>query len=339
MNEQQFLDIFDELPPRRKTVLKQLLAGRTDEEIAAELNIAQTTVRKHVENLCQDFHLTDEFPDDRHSKRPELQALFRRYKPELVRDRVSETGRSGDDPFATVGDRDVFILIDRSGSMVRKDSDTRNLPRCQFLQEEVEAHTYGILSHRLQIGEVEKQICDRISIYFFCRDEVGTGPYKISDAAEVQNIFEQNPPRGNSFVTPTLKTCIETWLKEGQRRGRGAFFIIYTDGLFDDEAEFIDCISYACDRVVSEKQLKFFVLGLGEEIKVEYFLDLDFNINQQNPYNLLVFDLVNEVNDIIEVLQRQLVDDPTLAFPEWTHRRYPEFVQKVKNASQKNDRI
>jgi len=46
-------------------------------------------------------------------------------------------------------------------------------------------------------------------------------------------------------------------------------------------------------------------------------------------FNIFVFDLVNEVDDIIELLQRQLTDDPYLGFPDWVRIRHPDLVEKV----------
>lgn len=46
-------------------------------------------------------------------------------------------------------------------------------------------------------------------------------------------------------------------------------------------------------------------------------------------FNIFVFDLVNEVDDIVELLSRQLTEDPHLAFPDWVRYRYPDFVDRV----------
>jgi len=71
------------------------------------------------------------------------------------------------------------------------------------------------------------------------------------------------------------------------------------------------------------------VLGLGEDMRIDYFLELDFNINQQMPFDAVAFDLVNEADDIIHVLERQLLNELPQAFPGWVWRRYPEFIEKV----------
>ena len=340
MNQHQFNRTLQELTHRRREVLLEVLAGKSDAEISRALNITEATVRKHIENICNQFGITSEFPDERRSKRPDLISLFRKYKPELVREKDSKKhspqtvcSSKNKTDFSTIYNRDVFILIDRSGSMVRKDRDTRGLARYKFLQEEVESHVWAILNTE---GVLENSspstICDRLSLYFFCRDKVGAGPYEIDDASQLQDLFRKHPPKGNTFITPTLQQCFKTWLSRGKPKNRGAFFIIYTDGLFDDELKFSQFISQACLEIHDHREIKFLILGLGEEIDVQHFLALDFNVNQKNDFNTLVFDRVNEVDDILDVLQRQLVENPDLAFPDWVLDRYPEFVRKVMMA-------
>ena len=76
------------------------------------------------------------------------------------------------------------------------------------------------------------------------------------------------------------------------------------------------------------------ILGLGADINVESFLDIDFNVTANLDYNIMVFNLVNEVDDIIVELERQLGDDAGLAFPEWVKKKRPDFVKKVMEAHQ-----
>uniref|UniRef100_A0A7C3VJW6 Serine/threonine protein kinase n=1 Tax=Planktothricoides sp. SpSt-374 TaxID=2282167 RepID=A0A7C3VJW6_9CYAN len=82
--EKLFHRAFEELTPRRRKVLELFLAGRTDAEIALELFVAETTVRKHVQNICWSFDL-----GGRHQRR-DLKDLIKRYKPELLREAPQE---------------------------------------------------------------------------------------------------------------------------------------------------------------------------------------------------------------------------------------------------------
>ncbi len=332
MNDLQFNRAFEALTPRRKEVLKLLLAGVPDLKIAQSLHIAESTVRKHIEKICLSFHIYNEFPDERRSKRPELIALFVKHKPELVVNNASTIGTKElsnliiEEPEQlSLYNREVFILIDQSGSMVRKDGDTGTQTRYEYLAEVVEGHISRILSPQ---GS-EQKICDRLWVYFFSRKKTPPTPTTIADASEVWRLFIDNQPKTKTFISPTLNHCLDSWLSAGKKVHKGAFFIIYTDGEFDDEAEFIDCIASACAKIKHHQEVKFFVLGLGEDVNIKHFLNLDFNVNQTMPFNIFVFDLVNEVDDIIELLSRQLIDTPHLAFPNWVKTRYPEFVEKV----------
>jgi len=369
MNRWQFNEAFEGLTPRRRQVLKLLLAGVSDQDIAQSLHIETSTVRKHVENICLSFNLRNEFPDERRSKRGELIALFAKYQPELVtRQTFSVTHQNssevGEDENRQIvrqenteirvtrevrlnlknksdsllSNRDIFILIDQSGSMVRKDEDTGKQTRYEYLAEVVEGHIAAILSVgsdlRTQIDEKiarkQSDLTDNdVSVYFFSRERVKPKPIVINDASQVWKLFVKNQPKTKTFVAPTLNHCVNTWLTEGKPQGKGAFFIIYTDGQFDDEERFVHCIASACTKIDNHKDIKFFVLGLGQDIDIEHFLALDFNVNQTMKFNIFVFDLVNEVDDIIELLQRQLTDDPYRAFPDWVRIRHPDLVEKV----------
>lgn len=81
MNQQEFNEIFNRLTPRRKEVLRLTLAGEPDATISKSLEIEQTTVRKHIERLCNEFGV---------QRRTELVALFAREKPELLSDYTPE---------------------------------------------------------------------------------------------------------------------------------------------------------------------------------------------------------------------------------------------------------
>lgn len=89
MNQQRFNAIFNKLTNRLKQVLLKLLANETDEAISESLHIAPATVRKHREKICKQFGLTNDFPDQRRSKLPELIALFSKYRPDLLHENAS----------------------------------------------------------------------------------------------------------------------------------------------------------------------------------------------------------------------------------------------------------
>ncbi|MCT7976858.1 AAA-like domain-containing protein [Laspinema olomoucense] len=244
----------------------------------------------------------------------------------------------GSAPFATIYNRDVFILIDQSASMTRKDAVTGHQSRYEYLQEIVEGHINSILSETSDpTAKAGEKICDSVSVFFFSRNAVADYPITVRDAAQVQSLFLENKPKTKTFIGPTLERCLDIWLAEGKTKDRGAFFIIYTDGLFDDEPRFEDCLKRACQKIDSEKEVKFVILGLGTDIDVKSFLEIDFNVNNKIPHNIVMFNLVNKLedDDILLELERQLGDDAGLAFPDWVKEEYPDFVKKVTEAHQK----
>jgi hypothetical protein len=88
MNQQRFTEVFNQLTPRRKEVLEKFLAGETDAAIAQSLHIQETTVRKHIEEICRHFDLdNDKLPGEHRPKRENLIRLFAKYKRELLSQR------------------------------------------------------------------------------------------------------------------------------------------------------------------------------------------------------------------------------------------------------------
>ncbi|MCC5635100.1 tetratricopeptide repeat protein [Nostoc sp. CHAB 5844] len=88
MSKGQFDKALNELTHRRREVLIKFLAGHRDEAIAQSLNICKATVRQHIKVICEEFGLENELPDEHRSKRADLIALFKKYKPELVVDKT-----------------------------------------------------------------------------------------------------------------------------------------------------------------------------------------------------------------------------------------------------------
>lgn len=362
MNQQEFLAKFNGLSPRRREILSKILAGESNRAIAQALHIEEATVRKHLEKICKIFGINNQ-PGERFSKRPELITLFSRYQPRLVFQpsgsgsfieaaitpvsshgaaiaTVASASNSSQtltppnplkpDSNSDIYDRDVFILIDQSGSMVRKDEDTENQTRYDYLEEVVEGHVFSILntcSDRRQ--KTSRKICDHIQVYFFNRNKTPAKAAIVTEASQLRNLFLQNSPRNNTRISPTLNYCLDYWKTHGKPKGRGAFIMIYTDGLFNDESQFVECIARACTLIDNHQTLKIFVLGIGQDIDVEHFLELDFDTYNRMPFNIFVFDLVNEVEDVVELLKRQLIDTSYLTLPDWVRQRHPAFSARV----------
>lgn len=88
MTAEEFTSLFQQLTPKPRSVLILLLEGKQDEEIAQEIGASEATVRKHIQNLCDNFQVPTEIAGIRKNRRQELMILASQYMPELVKERA-----------------------------------------------------------------------------------------------------------------------------------------------------------------------------------------------------------------------------------------------------------
>ena len=222
------------------------------------------------------------------------------------------------DPLSRIYNRDVFMLIDQSASTLKKDGGEKS--RWKLMEELVTGHVATILD-RDDGSEAQIKICEQIFIATFNLNKFRGNFYLISDAEQVEDIFLENRPDANSFVVPTLRHCFNMWLngqekvsvqdiKEG--KAKGAFFIIYSDGQFDDPLAFEQFITEATQKVDDDRLVKILIVGLGKGVNVKYFDSLDmrkYKNAKSEDCNIVVFDLAENLDEgIIEMMQRQLRD-------------------------------
>jgi tetratricopeptide (TPR) repeat protein len=89
MQQQKFLEVFENLPTKRKQVLLGTLKGDAREKLMADLGLSEAALTQHRRQLYKDFqieNLQNEADDPRSGERklPQLIALCAKYKPELV---------------------------------------------------------------------------------------------------------------------------------------------------------------------------------------------------------------------------------------------------------------
>ncbi len=222
------------------------------------------------------------------------------------------------DPLSRIYNRDIFMLIDQSASTLKKDGGEKS--RWKLMEELVTGHVATILD-RDDGSETQVKICEQIYIATFNLNKFRGNFYLISDAEQVEDIFLENRPDANSFVVPTLRHCFNMWLngqeqvtvqdiKEG--KAKGAFFIIYSDGQFDDPLAFEQFITEATQKVDDDRLVKILIVGLGKGVNVKYFDSLDmrkYKNAKGEDCNIVVFDLAEDLDEgIIEMMQRQLRD-------------------------------
>ncbi|MDZ8034957.1 AAA-like domain-containing protein [Nostoc sp. DedSLP04] len=213
------------------------------------------------------------------------------------------------DPLSTIYNRDVFILIDQSGSMTKQDAADSTLKRWDSLKEIVMSHVDMILDKK---DSQQGKICDSIYLDLFSRSKLRREPHQIKKTAQVENIFLENRPDTLTFVVPALNRAINFWFdNRAQSKTKGAFFIIYTDGQFDDTKAFETLIQETCKQIDDERIIKIIVVGIGKDIDVEYFQNLNNNLQGNvdkngNDCDIFVFELETEMEDIIELMEREI---------------------------------
>lgn len=233
------------------------------------------------------------------------------------KEEVLQEGIMGD-PLNRIYNRDVFMLIDQSASTLKKDGGEKT--RWKLLEELVTGHTATILE-RDDGSEAQVKVCDQIYITTFNLNKFRGNVYLISNPDNVEDIFLENRPDANTYVVPTLRHCFNIWMngrdkvtiqdvKEGS--AKAAFFIIYTDGQFDDTLAFEQFISETCLKIDDHRLVKILIVGLGKGVNVKYFDTLDLRNDKDakgDDCSIIVFDLVEDLEEgIIELMQRQLRD-------------------------------
>ncbi|MDJ1173194.1 AAA-like domain-containing protein [Roseofilum capinflatum] len=222
-------------------------------------------------------------------------------------------------------DRDTFMLIDQSGSLLRNDGGITS--RWERLQEQC----MGDINDILNYDENGQKICDQIIMMPYNVNRYRGNRYQIDSPAQADSFFPENAPKGNANVTPTLRECYQEWLGEREKitaqeveagTARGAMFVIYIDGQFDDSPAFEDLVKEMCSRIDDQRIFKIIILGFGNEVNARYFDELDVNQRKGNPIfrdahgnpsNVIVFELVDEFENegVVEVMERQLIDPNT----------------------------
>lgn len=158
MNEQEFERVFDNLTERRKNVLRKILAGETDADIAQSMKIGESSVRKYVERICLEFGLNNEPSDSRRYKRSELVTLFAKYKPELLSE--SKTGST----------KELTIMTDENESNITE-------------------YILHLLSFNQPISEDLQQILNRIKFHEQERKQIAKALNEIGHKNYLNNDF------------------------------------------------------------------------------------------------------------------------------------------------------
>ena len=250
---------------------------------------------------------------------PEVSAPTEETKPIATESRIVRSSKK-------IYNRKVYMLIDQSSSMMRRDPLFNDKPLWNVIEEVVEAHVYNILSQQGMNGE---KICDEIAVAFFSPNFPPTATHVIQDDFEVSALFEENKPDSNAFLTPTFEQIVKQWW--GTRiPNEGGFIIIYTDGEIEDRDAFVNSVQETCRKLNNEDELKVVIIGFGSDVNSDpkFYLNLDANMNSftdrnSKPCNIIAFDLLNKMEGIIDLLNRQF-EDPKASLPQWGKEFCPD---------------
>jgi len=255
---------------------------------------------------------------------PIYEQFFTQEWVEAIQKKLKE--RRGDMPSKKIYDRKVYMMIDQSGSMARRDALFNNERRWKAIAEVLEGHVYTILDHEGMDGE---KICDEITMTFFSPNRPSAVIRSIQDDSQVIELFEENRPDSNTFITPTFQQVVEQWFAT-REQNQGGFVIIYTDGALDDRNAFVNYVEATCSKLNSQDDLKVVIVGFGSELDRDpkFYLKLDgnargFSDKNARTCNIVVFDLLHKMPGILQLLDSQL-ENPDAGLPDWGREHCPE---------------
>ena len=119
MNKEEFNKVFAGLTDRRREVLNKILAGETKKKIAASLHIAPSTVRKHIEEICDLFNIPKGSSKEHPPRFIQLISLFTDYERELRPGKTIEVLQQQEPPVDIIKS-DISSLSEDIEALVQK---------------------------------------------------------------------------------------------------------------------------------------------------------------------------------------------------------------------------
>lgn len=292
MNQELFEQVFNDLTPQRRKVLLRLLAGETDKEIAASLYIAESTVRKHLEEICKEFKCES---DELRSKRPHLFASFRKYKPEIVNERtwsitskVDEEEAAGESedssPQASPSQLEPsFIGRENAIANSSQDEEATDSPLEAEVQEKIKSKLEkqaNISQERLfgiekYITELREYLQDKEGSWFI--SIVGTGG--VGKTSIVEKLVREHTV-DSRFVDLAWVTAKRNYLRPEDRSIQNTGSPLNIDGLVSDIAE---QLQISLPPIVADH-----FAYLQSQLKTEPYLIIIDNLEALDDYKALL---------------------------------------------------
>ena len=197
--------------------------------------------------------------------------------------------------------RDYTLIIDKSGSMTRKDRQGGKT-RWQVMQES----TLALAS------KCEEFDPDGITIYVF------SGRFRRYDnvtAEKVEQIFRENEPSGRTDLAGVLQDALDDYFQRkaaGQTKDNGDTILVVTDGEPDDRKAVMRIIVEASRKMERDEELAISFIQVGTDSDATKFLKiLDDDLQSAGAK----FDIVDTITmddmedyTLTEVLLNAIVD-------------------------------
>ena len=197
--------------------------------------------------------------------------------------------------------RDYTLIIDKSGSMTRKDQ-AGGKSRWQVMQES----TLALAS------KCEEFDPDGITIYTF------SGRFRRYDnvtSEKVEQIFRENEPSGRTDLAGVLQDALNDYFQRkasGQTKANGDTILVVTDGEPDDRKAVMRSIVEASRKMDKDEELAISFIQVGSDPDATKFLKvLDDDLQGAGAK----FDIVDTVTmddmedfTLTEVLMNAIVD-------------------------------
>jgi len=268
-------------------------------------------------------------------RNPIYQQIFDRPWAESKLPQLQEDMNMSD--LSTIYNRQVFVLIDQSGSMTLDDGKSKT--RWERLQEEIVGHLAAIFKERDK--KTKESICESVIVSTFNKSKRKLNHRTITTVRELATTFQENEPFSGGNICPILEGLIDRLWLDGKteitkedvdaEEAKAALFIIYVDGQFDDAKNFEELIQKTALKINDDRIVKFIIIGIGDEFSnAELFDEFDighrptgakksnekkeykplFYLSTGLPANVVVFEELQEgleeQSDFIDLLKRQI---------------------------------
>jgi hypothetical protein len=255
MDSHQFNEKFEKLrrAPVKAEVLRLVLAGHTNAEIARLRGRAEGTIRKQISKIYEDFRIEIESPGDQ-PLRDELKGLFRKHKPEWITNypststnQISEEGQQKendtDKPLSSTQDDDLMFLATRMLEQLGFDQKFKVTKGFQYRGYRLKNPEKRANPYQLILSQQQEGLCISIPQYIL-------EPYLLTLKYWTNDEETGNPEENTAgkFLVLPLKRDIfldslhpHYWkILEVERKTIGTFYLNEFEKIYYEEYEDFD---------------------------------------------------------------------------------------------------